>query len=79
MLPTSYETVLFLVAVQRRPRVSRWWGTMGGGTRKYAECYICDTKIDTWAAKWPVPVHARKAITEHRDYHVQDLTKKGNN
>lgn len=64
------EEELFAIARVRRPRVKRWWGVRGGGEQKHAECYVCDRWIDTWAARWPMPKHARIAIDEHKDAHL---------
>jgi hypothetical protein len=62
---------LFGAALTRHPRVHNWWGVRGGGTRKYAQCYVCDVEIDSWSAKWPMPKHAHSAISSHGDGHLR--------
>ena len=56
-------------AKANHPRCTFWFGVRGGGTKKYAQCYICDATIDTWAAKYPQPKHAIDAIEQHLAKH----------
>jgi hypothetical protein len=61
---------LTAIARSTHPRVARWVGIRGGGSRKTLECYICDRTVATFSAEWRMPRHAMQAVTEHRDAHL---------
>lgn len=71
----SDDDVLFALAMARNTRVKNWYGRSGSSIRRSYYCHVCNALIDTESAKYPMTVHARKAIEAHKAYHLSRLSK----
>ena len=62
---------LTLQARLRHPGAKHWWGRRAsseGGAGAY--CYLCDSFVSSWAAKWPITEQARIVVHMHRSHHI---------
>lgn len=69
------DDVLDTLARRNHRTVVHWWGRRIEGGKARALCYVCDTYIATWAAKYPPTVGAVTAILKHRREHLISLSK----
>ena len=67
------DDLLDLLARNSHRTVVHWWGRRIDGAKARAVCYICDTYIVSWAAKFPPTVGAVDKIKRHRDEHLAAL------
>ena len=67
------------VAKLRNPRCSKWYGARGGSSKRYYQCNICGTEIDTESAHYPMTKHSATAIEAHRQAHLAVLMGKKSN
>lgn len=72
------DNALFLLAQRRRERlqkkgkITNWYGRRGGSVQRKYVCYLCDCVIDTESAKSPQTIHAHEAIEAHGLGHLKE-------
>lgn len=67
------DDVLDLLARQKHATVVHWWGRRIEGAKARAVCYVCDSYVAQWAAKWPITQGAIDRILRHRREHLATL------
>lgn len=72
-ITSEIEANLYAKAIKTHPTASRWYGIRGGATRKCIMCYVCDTIIDTYAGKYPMPKRTVDTIIAHGFAHAHGL------
>jgi len=68
--------LLYALSTRLNKRVAGWYGRRGGSKQRRYICYLCRACIDTESARDRPTVHAQKAIVEHRQMHVAEITAK---